>query len=188
LVSFSQSYLVELDDYYGIPLEDRRNLYAWLDKVFIHKVDFQPSHITRFNTQAPNPIIESNRVQNTLTRRGGIGLAVLGLGPNGHLGFNEPGSDFTSPTRVIDLTPASVESNARYWGKAQDVPRQGFTLGLGVLCRADWVILLVNGEKKASILQKTIRGPITQDIPGTCLQQIKNVSIICDSQAAKFLA
>ncbi len=185
LVSFSNSYLVELDDYYGIPLDDRRNLFAWLDKVFIQKVDFQPDRILRFNTQASDPIAESDRVQYTLAHWGGIGLAVLGLGPNGHLGFNEPGSYFTSPARVVDLTPASVESNARYWGNTRDVPAQGYTLGLGVLRQANTVVLLVSGVKKAKILQQALEGPVTPNLPASCLQNLTNVIVIADKSAAQ---
>lgn len=187
LVSFQHSYLVELDDYFGIPLDDRRNLFAWLDKAFLHKVDFLPDRIERFNTQAVDPNLESDRVQQTLTHWGGIGLAVLGLGPNGHLGFNEPGSDFSSPTRVIDLTPASVESNAKYWGNSRDVPRQGFTLGLDSIGSAAKIILLVSGENKADILYAALRGPVTRSIPASFLQQLGDVTVICDSSAAKNL-
>ena len=103
-------------------------------------------------------------------RASGIDLAILGLGPNGHLGFNEPGSAFDSAARVVTLTPESITSNAVYWGSEADVPRRAYTLGLGTLAMAKSSILLVSGAHKAGILRRTLLDPPSPAVPATALR------------------
>lgn len=186
-VDFSAASLVELDDYYGIALDDRRNLFAWLDRVFISRVNFDPQRVLRFNTQASDTASECARLSEFVKTQGGIDLLVLGLGPNGHIGFNEPGTPFSAGTRIVDLTAESVTSNARYWGGIDQVPRQGYTLGMDLICQAKKTILLVNGKHKAIILRELIEGPITETLPATCLRTMQNVTIIADRSAAALL-
>jgi glucosamine-6-phosphate deaminase len=182
-VSFRSCSLIELDDYWGIPLEDHRNLYNWLHTELITHVDFLSENITRFNTEAANPAEECLRVDLTMHNLGKIDLVVFGLGPNGHLGFNEPGSDQQSPTRIIELTPASIASSAAYWGSVEEVPRQGVTLGLSSLLAASKILLIVSGKHKAKILKKTLYGPVTTEIPASYLQQHPNLTVIADQDA-----
>ena len=138
----------------------------------------------RFDTEAANAQAEAQRMDEILRVHGGIDLLVLGLGPNGHIGFNEPGSGFSSSTRVVELTSASLTSNARYWGGVEGVPKKGYTLGLGVLRRARKTLLLVNGKHKAKILKQMLEGPISEDLPATCLRDMPDVTIIADAAAA----
>ncbi|MFH1446295.1 MAG: glucosamine-6-phosphate deaminase [Chloroflexota bacterium] len=183
-VSFKNCSLVELDDYFNISQDDHRNLYNWLAAEFISQVDILAKNIVRFNTASTNPEQECARVEQAIANLGGIDLLVLGLGPNGHLGFNEPGSDFESPTRVITLSAASIKSSAQYWGKEEDVPRQGITLGLKTLSGASHTLLLVSGVQKAEIFKATFKGPITTGIPATILQQYQNLTVIADKAVA----
>ena len=171
VISFKACSLIELDDYWGISRSDHRNLYNWLYTEFISHVDLLPENITRFNTEAENPEKECLRIEDIIRNLGKIDLVVFGLGPNGHLGFNEPESSPTSQTRVIELTPESITSSAVYWGTEKDVPRQGVTLGLSSLLAADKILLIVNGKHKAQILKETLHGPITTAIPASLLQQ-----------------
>lgn len=187
-VNFSHSTLVELDDYYGIPLHDPRNLFSWLQNVFIRQVNFRPEQLFRFNTEAEDAAAEAARMESIVLAKGGIDLLVLGLGPNGHIGFNEPGSESSGSTRVVNLTHESLISNARYWGGISNVPVQGFTLGLDVLRKAAKTILLVSGSHKAGILKQTVEGPITDLLPATCLREMPNVLILADAAAATLLS
>lgn len=186
-VSFKRSFLVELDEYCGIEMDDRRNLFAWLEREFIRQVDFLPERLLRFNSRPPDLALEALRVEERVAQWGGIGLAVLGLGPNGHIGFNEPASDLTARVLQVNLSPASILSNARYWGNMQDVPVEGFTLGLQILQQAHSAILLVSGEHKAEILKAVLEGPQTSHIPATYLCRMQNIQVLADESAASLL-
>ena len=187
LVDFKNCKLVELDEYYGISLADERNLFNWLERTFINKAGIKAENILRFDSLASDPSEECKRIERVLEAWGGIDLQVLGLGPNGHLGFNEPGSSFNSKTRLIDLSLASVESSARYWGGSERVPRNGMTLGLRTLSSSKETILMVSGESKAEILKQVVSSQETPELPATILKKFANVSIIADQQAAKHI-
>jgi glucosamine-6-phosphate deaminase len=186
-VSFKRSFLVELDDYFGIPLEDHRNLFSWLERIFIGRVDFLPERIYRFNTAAADAGEEARRMETTVKGLGGIDLLFLGLGPNGHIGFNEPGTTSASPTRVVELTASSLQSNAEYWGKTEVVPRLGITLGMDLLLAAGRIVLLVSGRHKAKVLRQMIRGQDSGQYPASYLLQTRDLTIIADRAAASLL-
>lgn len=186
-VDFSDVRLVQLDEYYGIARDDPRNLYGWMEREFITPSGIRPGHITRFDSAAPDPQIELQRVADRITALGGLDLIVLGLGPNGHLGFNEPGSRFDQTMQRVTLTPESIRSNAAYWGGEAHVPREGLTLGMGTLGSARRALLLVSGEHKAEILARVVHGPITPDVPATLLRTLSDVFILADEAAAAAL-
>ncbi len=183
-ISFQHCSLIELDDYFNIFLNDHRNLFNWLAAEFVKQVDIPAENIVRFNTASIDPEHESERVEKELEKLGGIDLLVLGLGINGHLGFNEPGSDPNSKTRTINLSEASIRSSSQYWGKEEEVPRQGITLGLKTISDARNTLLLVSGEEKAGVLVATLQGQVNIDVPATTLQLHKNLSVIADEAAA----
>jgi glucosamine-6-phosphate deaminase len=114
---------------------------------------------------------------------GGFDLCILGLGPNGHLAFNEPPVEATSDTRVVTLTEESIESNSLYWGGRDQVPPQAMTAGLRPLLAAKLVILLVSGAKKRDILRRVMSGPVTGAVPASFLQLHANVIVIADKDA-----
>ena len=136
---------------------------------------------------APDPEGACRAYDRALQAAGGFDLAVLGLGPNGHLGFNEPPCGREAPTRVVSLTPQSVESNARYWGGPEQVPRRALTAGMAVLLTARRILLLAAGESKADILRRTLEGPINPDVPASYLQTVPGVTVIADRAAAGLL-
>lgn len=182
-IRFENASLVELDDYYGIPLEDPRNLFNWLRRAFVDRVEFPLRHTARFLTDTSAPAEECARIEQFISASGGIDLQVLGLGPNGHLGFNEPGSALDSRTRVVRLAAASLESSQRYWGD-QPVPEYGLTLGLGTLAAARKTLLLVSGGAKAGILHKVLSSPLDPCLPATALQTYPDVLVLADREAA----
>ncbi len=182
-ISFENASLVELDDYYGIPLEDPRNLFNWLRRDFLDRVEFPLRNTARFLTDTSAPVEECARIEQFIAASGGIDLQVLGLGPNGHLGFNEPGSALDSGTRVVRLAPASLESSQRYWGE-QPVPEYGLTLGLGTLAAARKTLLLVSGGAKAGILHKVLSSPLDPCLPATALHTFPDVLVLADREAA----
>ncbi|MBN9023376.1 MAG: 6-phosphogluconolactonase, partial [Rhizobiales bacterium] len=129
------------------------------------------------------PAAEAARMEDAIARLGGIDLAMVGLGPNGHLGFNEPGSAFDSRSRQVVLTPESIRSNAAYWGSEADVPREGLTLGLGTLQAARCLAMVVAGAGKRDILARSLEGPVGEAVPATLLRQHRNAIVFADRAA-----
>lgn len=103
---------------------------------------------------------------------GGVDIQLLGLGHNGHIGFNEPDSAFAQTTHCVDLTESTIEANKRFFASADDVPRQAYTMGIGTIMRAKKILLIVNGEAKADIVAKAFFGPVTPEVPASILRFI----------------
>lgn len=175
-VSFDRAHIVVLDEYAGLTPNDPRSLTGWLKRELTTPVNIPSSHLHGFDN-GPDAL------EKEIVALGGLGLVVLGLGPNGHLAFNEPGSAYDSRARCIDLTPDSITSNAAYWGSEDRVPRQGLTLGLGTLSEARSLILMVSGEAKRGILEQTLNGSVSPAIPATILRQLQQSQIFADEAA-----
>lgn len=171
-----------LDDYAGLPPDDRRLFSNWLARDILTPLSIPPTHRTIFNSAAPDPSAECARMDAQLDSNG-IDIAVLGLGTNGHIGFNEPGSAFDARTRLIHLSADSLAANAAYWGGMDHVPPTAYTLGLGHIMRARETILLVQGPHKAEILHRMLHDPISTALPATALRQMYNVTIVADQAA-----
>jgi glucosamine-6-phosphate deaminase len=179
---FTGARFVTLDDYAGIEAIDRRRLLLWLRRELLDPIGIPEDRIVAFDPTA-EPLEEAARVEAAIAAWGGIDIAVVGLGPNGHLAFNEPGSAFDSRARRIALTPESIRSNAAYWGTEADVPREGFTLGLGTLRDARQLVLIASGAGKRDILSRTLHGPIGEDVPATLLRVHPHATVIADRAA-----
>lgn len=177
-VDFACTRIVQLDEYVGIGRADSRNLLCWLDGVFLSPAGIQAKNVLSFDSTAADPDAEARRMEFALRELGAIDLAVLGLGPNGHLGFNEPGSAFDSSDRAVDLSPESIRSNARYWGGLEFVPRKALTLGLATLATARRVLLLVAGPEKEQALNAMLHGSLGPEVPATCLRLMQDVTVI----------
>lgn len=169
-----------LDEYHGLPPGDERLFGAWLVRVCLDPLQITSRH---FFDSLQDPVHEAVRMDGWLQQNGPLDIAVLGLGHNGHIAFNEPGTDFNQGTHAMMLTDASIQANARYWGGEDRVPRQGITLGLRDLAQARHTLLLVSGAGKADILAQALNGPVTPAIPASYLQTIKNVTIVTDRDA-----
>ncbi len=181
---WQQMRFVALDEYLGLPPADERLFGAWLARACLDPLGV-PARM--FFQSDADPALEVRRMQTWLAHNGPLDIAVLGLGANGHIAFNEPGTSFDTGVHVMDLTPASIEANARYWGGLARVPRRGITLGLADLARAHHTVLLVTGAGKAAVLAAALNGPLTTEIPASYLQTLKNVTIIADRDAAALL-
>ncbi|MBC6911620.1 glucosamine-6-phosphate deaminase, partial [Lactobacillus reuteri] len=116
-----------------------------------------------------------------------IDTQILGIGNNGHIGFNEPGTPFDSQTHKVKLTPATINANARFFTSSKDVPTEAYTMGIGSILQAKHIILLAFGEQKADAINKMVNGKITTAVPASSLQQHPNVTVILDKQAASKL-
>lgn len=173
----------QLDEYLGLGPEDRRSLYRWTVRSFAQPLGVPAANVVRLPGDATNLEAACRAYEEALRAAGGIDLAILGLGPNGHLGFNEPPSDPGSTTRVVELSEESIESNGRYWGGRNQVPRRAMTTGMSVILSARRALLVVSGAHKRDILRRAIDGPVTTDLPASYLRLSPDITVIADTAA-----
>jgi glucosamine-6-phosphate deaminase len=182
-VDTSQLHVFQLDAYLGLAPEDPRSLFGWTRRSFVEPLGIAAENVVRLDGEEPDPGEACHRYEMAVRAAGGFDISILGLGPNGHLGFNEPPSLPDAPTRVVDLTPESMVSNARYWGGEEKVPPQALTCGMDLLLAARRTLLLVSGAHKYQILHRTVEGPPTPEVPASYLQLAPNVMVLADRAA-----
>jgi len=174
---------VQLDEYLGLADDDRRALFGWMDRTVLTPLGIDAGRVERLPTEG-DVATACAAFDGSLAARGGIDLAILGLGTNGHLGFNEPPSDEASATRAVELTPATIAANARYWGGEADVPTRAVTLGLRALLEARHILLLVSGVAKHDIIRRALEGPVGQDVPASFVRHATgSVTVLVDRAA-----
>jgi glucosamine-6-phosphate deaminase len=177
-----------MDDYLGKGIDDEASLTAWLDDAFLTPAKVHGPHIHLIPTLAENPREALAAYDQEIEDLGGFKLAVLGLGPNGHIGFNEPGSPIDAPTRIVDLTEESRHQNAAYYEEGEEIPAQAMTVGVSRFLEAEQVVLIVSGVSKSGILRQSLEGPVTDEVPGSYLQTIAGkLTVIVDADAASQL-
>ena len=179
----SQARVAQLDEYVGLAEGDHRSLYGWMVSSFTEPLDIPESRTIRLDGRLP-PDIACRDYDTAVAGAGGFDLAVLGLGPNGHLGFNEPPIERDAPTRLVPLTAASVRSNARYWGGPGNVPREALTCGLTTMLAAREILLVVSGEHKREILSQTLAPLPSADVPASWLHTATGEDTVLADRAA----
>jgi glucosamine-6-phosphate deaminase len=173
--------VAQLDEYLGVGDDDPRSLHRWLETSLTGPLGVTSDRLIRFDGNAADPHADCAAFDAAVANWGGIDLTVLGLGPNGHLGFNEPPSSADALTRVITLTPASLISNAAYWGGLA-VPHRAVTAGMKLILASKRVLLLVSGAHKREILRRTLTEPVTPDLPASLLR-FATLTVIADQAA-----
>lgn len=176
-----------LDEYLGADPGDPRSLYGWLGRNLLAPTGFDWARLVAFDALAADPDAEAARIDAVVAAAGGLDLLLLGLGRNGHLGFNEPGSPQDGPSHVVTLTADSIDANAAHRGGADRVPRRAITLGLGTSATARSVLVLVAGTAKAAILARALEGPVEPEVPASWLQGRATGTIHADRAAAAAL-
>ncbi len=171
----------QLDEYEGVPPEDRRSLLRWLLESFVDPLGIPREHVVPLPRDGDPAACAAYDAE--VRALGGYDLTILGIGPNGHLGFNEPPSDEQAPTRLVELSPESVRSNAGYWGDADAVPRRAVTIGLGPLLASRTILLLASGSAKRGIVRRALLGPVTPEVPASFLQRASEVHVLLDRAA-----
>ena len=146
-------------------------------------MNIDPENTNVPNGTEPDADKECERYEKLIESMGGVDIQLLGLGHNGHIGFNEPDSAFAQTTHCVDLTESTIEANKRFFASADDVPRQAYTMGIGTIMRAKKILLIVNGEAKADIVAKAFFGPVTPEVPASILQLHNDVVIVGDKAA-----
>lgn len=186
-LDFSKVTSFNLDEYVGLPpLHENSYNYFMRENLFEH-ININPSRVfvPQGNTDDPEEFCSWYELQ--IEKAGGIDLQILGIGGDGHIAFNEPGSSFASRTRVKALYEQTIIDNARFFDKQEDVPRFAITMGVGTILEAKKVLLIANGEKKADVVAQFIEGPVTSQITASALQLHTYVNVVLDEAAASKL-
>ena len=182
-LSFREVRTVNLDEYKGLaPTHDQSYRYFMQTNLFDH-VDILPENTNVPDGLAADADAECARYDALVASLGYADLQLLGLGRNGHIGFNEPDDHFTKETHVVDLTDSTIDANARFFATRDDVPRQALTMGVGCIMAARRVLLIASGADKADALYNAVCGPISHDCPASILQLHGDVVVVGDKAA-----
>ncbi len=186
-LSFAAVRTVNLDEYVGLGPDHPQSYRYFMDKNLFSRVDIDPANTHLPDGLAPDPDAEAGRYEELLEALGGVDLQVLGLGHNGHIGFNEPDSVFPVRTHLTRLSDSTVRANARFFTSPQEVPRRAFTMGVGSIMRARRILLLVSGGSKAEILRDVLTGQADPRLPASALLLHRHVTVMADRDALRCL-
>jgi len=179
-------YFIGLDEWGSMNGNDEGSCRYYLNKQLFVPLKVKEDRICFFDGRAKDPQQECLQVENFIREHGGIDCAVVGLGMNGHIGMNEPGTSHYSRSHVAELHPLTQKTGQKYFNEEQDLST-GLTLGLGTLMESQHIILLVSGANKAEIVKKVLEDEISEDLPASLLRHHPRFSIYLDSEAAQFL-
>ena len=182
-LDFSQVKSFNLDEYLGLPpTNDQSYMYFMKDNLFDH-INIKKGHYHVPSGNSPNLEDEAKNYEKMIKESGGIDIQILGIGPNGHIGFNEPDTKFEKVTHVTGLTESTIEANKRFFSKKEDVPTKAITMGIKTVMMAKSIILLASGKNKAEIVKQSFFGDIVPGVPASVLQLHQNVTVITDAEA-----
>lgn len=186
-IDFSQTLSINLDEYKGLSGQHDQSY-----RYFMNHNLFDHVNIKKENTNVPNGLAEDaaaecQRYNNVIKTLGGIDLQLLGIGGNGHIGFNEPGSAFEKETHLVTLTEQTRQSNARFFSSIDEVPTHAFTMGIKSIMAAKKILLLATGEAKAKALYDSFFGPVTPGVPASILQLHNDCIVIADEAALSII-
>lgn len=182
-LDFSEIRTINLDEYIGLAPENTQSyIYFMRDNLFNH-VNIKDENINIPNGLAEDGFKECIRYNKCIEDLGGIDLQLLGLGLNGHIGFNEPNDKFIKSTHVVELSKSTIDANSRFFENYEEIPKEAITMGIKSIMDAKHIVLIVNGAKKAMILREALCGPITPNVQASILQLHNNVTIVADSDA-----
>ncbi len=183
-LSFKKAVTFNLDEYVGLePTHDQSYRYFMNDNLFDHiDIPIENTHVP----SGTNPAIAAS-YDDAIAAAGGIDLQLLGIGNNGHIGFNEPGTPFGSITHVVDLTPSTRQANARFFSSIDDVPTQAVSMGMKTIMNARALVFIALGKGKAEIVRASLKGEVTPDVPASVIQLHPFVDVFLDEEAASLL-
>ena len=182
-LDFSEVTTVNLDEYKGLPRTNDQSYYYFMHQHLFDRVYIDPERTNVPNGMEPDAEKECGRYEELIRSLGGVDLQLLGLGHNGHIGFNEPGEAFEKETHCVELTESTIEANKRFFASADDVPKQAYTMGIKTIMQAKKILIVVNGENKADIVERAFFGPVTPEVPASILQLHNDVTLVGDEAA-----
>ncbi|HOT32234.1 MAG TPA: glucosamine-6-phosphate deaminase [Petrotogaceae bacterium] len=184
-VDFGKVITFNLDEYYGVDPTNVNSYHYYMNTNFFDHVNIDRKNINIPNGMSKDIEKECREYDEKIQSLGGIDLQILGVGLNGHIGFNEPAKELMSTTHITDLTKETINANARFFEDISQVPTKAITVGMATILRSKKIVVLINGKNKSKIFEKIIGKKITTQIPATLLQLHPDVTIVVDEQAAK---
>lgn len=182
-LDFSGVKTANLDEYKGLPRDHEQSYYHFMYTNLFQGINIDLEQTNIPDGMEPDSAKECSRYDQVIRQLGGVDLQLLGLGHNGHIGFNEPCEVFEKSTHCVDLTESTIEANKRFFGSADEVPRQAYTMGIGTIMQAKRILLIVSGEDKAEILKAALQGDVTPKVPASILQMHRDVIVVADEAA-----
>ncbi|MCL2438728.1 MAG: glucosamine-6-phosphate deaminase [Coriobacteriia bacterium] len=173
-----------LDEYYPITKENDQSYDYFMSTELFNHVNVKPENRDIPSGEAPDPEAECLRYEKAIRTQEDFKLQILGIGENGHIGFNEPASTFPAKTNYVELTESTIAANARFFESAADVPKHALTMGVGTIMMAEQVLLIATGPKKSRIVYESLLGSIDPQVSASALQMHRNVTVVLDTDAA----
>ncbi|MGQ9515035.1 MAG: glucosamine-6-phosphate deaminase [Thermoproteota archaeon] len=186
-LDFSEVKTFNLDEYLGLDPENEQSYHYFMFHNFFNYVNIDKRNIHIPDGKAKDPEAFCKEYEKKIKEAGGIDLQILGIGSNGHIAFNEPGSPQDSRTRVVDLSEQTIKDNARFFKDESKVPRKAISMGIGTIMEAKKIILLASGKNKADAIAKAVEGILTIEVPASLLQRHGDVTVIIDRESASKL-
>lgn len=183
-LSFSRVTTFNLDEYVGLTKTDENSYYCYMHDHLFNFIDIRPDNIHIPNGMAANIEEECRKYDSRIQQCGGIDLQVLGIGQNGHIGFNEPDVKFEAGTHRVQLNQDTIEANSRFFGTVQEVPSHAISMGIKTIMQSGKILLLASGRTKAQAVYQALCGEITPNVPASVLQLHPDVTVIVESGAA----
>ena len=182
-LDFSEVKTANLDEYRGLTADNDQSYHYFMRTNFFDHINIKPENLNIPDGSNPDAEAECARYDACIRELGGVDLQLLGMGHNGHIGFNEPCSTFAKGTNCVTLSERTIEANKRFFASIDDVPRQAYTMGIGTIMGARKILVVVSGADKAEIVKKAFFGPITPEVPASVLQLHTDVTVIADEAA-----
>jgi len=186
-VSFKKLTTFNLDEYCDLPREHKNSFYSFMVDNLFSKIDIDPKNINFLDGNALDPVAESERYAKAIKAAGGIDIQLLGIGRNGHIGFNEPADKFSDEAFKVKLTDSTIEANSIYFDDVP-MPRYAMTMGIGSIVRAKKIIMIATGESKAEAVRDMVEGEVRAQNPASILRNHEDVTVFLDKAAASLLS
>ncbi|MDQ8759412.1 glucosamine-6-phosphate deaminase [Streptococcus ruminantium] len=180
-LDFSDVTSVNLDEYVGLDENSDQSYVHFMKENLFNAKPFKQSYLP--NGLAEDVAAEAARYNQILSENP-VDFQILGIGRNGHIGFNEPGASFYGQTHLVDLAPSTIEANSRFFQTADEVPKQAISMGIANIMAAKTIVLMAYGSEKAGAIKATVEGPVTEEVPASILQKHEDVVLIIDEDAA----
>lgn len=186
-IDFSEVITFNLDEYYRLSPDNPRSYHYYMQENFFNHINIHPGNTHLPDGMAADIDEECSRYEEMIRQNGGIDLQILGVGSNGHIGFNEPAERLNVTTHLVSLTEETIRANSRFFNSPDDVPRKAVSVGIATILKARRIILLASGRNKARAIKKTVNGYVDTKVPSSLLQTHPEVTLIIDQEAASLL-